>query len=128
VKTKSSRSQRISTMPSSDLLQCRVFRHVVLDILHEIDLRKAGHKAPTYRQTEQCSHLQKSKLHADSNGIATRWLRVVLKLLLHRGCVRLQAPITVRDLSSEVRRGWKQLIGRKLAILRPEKAGPGECP
>jgi hypothetical protein len=29
--------------------------------------------------------------------------------------VRLQAPITVRDLSSEVRRDWIQLIGRKPA-------------
>ena len=35
-----------------------------------------GHKAPTYRQTEQWRHIQKS----DSNGNATRWLRVVLKL------------------------------------------------
>jgi hypothetical protein len=69
-----------------DLLQCMLFRHVVLDILHGIDLRNTGHKAPTYRQTEQCSHLQKSKLHADSNSIAMRWLRAVLKLLLHRGC------------------------------------------
>jgi hypothetical protein len=68
------------------VLLCRLFRHMVLDILHGIDLRNTGHKAPTYRQTEQCSHLQKSKLHADSNGIATRWLRAVLKLLLHRGC------------------------------------------
>src|SRR5580700_11670763 len=68
------------------VLQCRLFRHVVLDILHGIDLRNTGHKAPTYRQTEQCSHLQKSKLHADSNGIATRWLRAVLKSLLYRGC------------------------------------------
>jgi hypothetical protein len=29
--------------------------------------------------------------------------------------VRLQAPITVRDLSSEVRRDWIQLIGRNPA-------------
>jgi hypothetical protein len=35
------------------MLQCRLFRHVALDILHGIDLRNTGHKAPTYRQTEQ---------------------------------------------------------------------------
>jgi len=63
----------------------RLFGRVVLDILYGIDLRKAGHKAPTYRQTEQRLHLQKLKL-TDSYGFATRWLRAVLKLLLHRGC------------------------------------------
>jgi hypothetical protein len=42
--------------------------------------------------------------------------------------VGLKAPITVRDLHSEVRRDWKQLIGRKLAHSTAVKTGLGECP
>jgi hypothetical protein len=42
--------------------------------------------------------------------------------------VGLKAPITVRDLHSEVRRDWKQLIGRKLAHGTAVKTGLGECP
>jgi hypothetical protein len=42
--------------------------------------------------------------------------------------VGLKAPITVRDLHSEVRRDWKQLIGRKLAHSMAVKTGLGECP
>jgi hypothetical protein len=45
-----------------------------------------------------------------------------------RRCVGLKAPITVRDLHSEVRRDWKQLIGRKLAHTTAVKTGLGECP
>jgi hypothetical protein len=40
----------------------------------------------------------------------------------------LKAPITVRDLHSEVRRDWKQLIGRKLAHSTAVKTGLGESP
>jgi hypothetical protein len=40
----------------------------------------------------------------------------------------LKAPITVRDLHSEVRRDWIQLIGRKLAHITAVKTGLGECP
>ena len=42
--------------------------------------------------------------------------------------VGLKAPITVRDLHSEVRRDWIQLIGRKLAHITTVKTGLGECP
>jgi hypothetical protein len=42
--------------------------------------------------------------------------------------VGLKAPITVRDLHSEVRRDWKQLIGRKLAHSTAVKTGLGESP
>jgi hypothetical protein len=44
------------------------------------------------------------------------------------GTVGLKAPITVRDLHSEVRRDWKQLICRKLAHSTAVKTGLGECP
>jgi hypothetical protein len=42
--------------------------------------------------------------------------------------VGLKAPITVRDLHSEVRRDWIQLICRKLAHSTAVKTGLGECP
>jgi hypothetical protein len=42
--------------------------------------------------------------------------------------VGLKAPITVRDLHSEVRRDWIQLIGRKLAHTTAVKTGLGEFP
>jgi hypothetical protein len=45
-----------------------------------------------------------------------------------RHSVRLQAPITVRDLSSEVRRDWIQLISRKPAHTTAVKTGLGETP
>ena len=35
------------------LLQCRLFGHVVLGILHGLTYEKSGHKAHTYRQIEQ---------------------------------------------------------------------------
>jgi hypothetical protein len=62
------------------MLQCRLFRHVVLDISHGLTYEKLDIRFPTYRQTEQRFHIQKP----DSNGIATRWLHAALKLLLHR--------------------------------------------
>jgi hypothetical protein len=46
------------------------------------------------------------------------------KLLLD--IVGLKAPSTVRDLHSEVRRDWKQLIGRKPAHTTAVKTGLGE--
>jgi hypothetical protein len=42
--------------------------------------------------------------------------------------VGLKAPSTVRDLHSEVRRDWKQLIGRKPAPTTAVKTGLGEPP
>jgi hypothetical protein len=42
--------------------------------------------------------------------------------------VGLKAPSTVRDLHSEVRRDWKQLIGRKPAHTTAVKTGLGETP
>jgi hypothetical protein len=42
--------------------------------------------------------------------------------------VGLKAPSTVRDLHSEVRRDWKQLIGRKPAHTTAVKTGLGESP
>ena len=38
---------------NSNLLQCRLFGHVVLGILHGLTYEKSGHKAHTYRQIEQ---------------------------------------------------------------------------
>jgi hypothetical protein len=55
--------------------------HVLLDfwfILHGLTLRNTGHKVPTYISTDQW-------LHTGSYGIATRWLRAALKLLLNCG-------------------------------------------
>ena len=57
-------------------------QHVLWTESYWIDLRKAGHMAPTYGQNDSIPN----ELHTDSYGIATRWLRVVLKLLLHCGC------------------------------------------
>jgi hypothetical protein len=42
--------------------------------------------------------------------------------------VRFTAAITVRELCSEVRQDWKQLIGRKLAHVTAVKTGLGERP
>ena len=42
--------------------------------------------------------------------------------------VRFTAAITVRELCSEVRREWTQLIGRKLAHITAVKTGLGERP
>jgi hypothetical protein len=43
--------EKIST--GGKVLQCGQFRHMVLEILYGVDLRKTEHKAPTYRQTGQ---------------------------------------------------------------------------
>jgi hypothetical protein len=61
---------------------CNVARVLDRKPLDWIDLRKAGHKAPTYRQNDSIP----KELRTDSYGIATRWLRAVLNLLLHYGC------------------------------------------
>ena len=59
----------------SNVLQCEQFEHVILDILHGL----------TYELNND-SITRSRKLRTDSSGIATRWLRAVLKSLLHRGC------------------------------------------
>jgi hypothetical protein len=52
-----------------------------------------------------------------------RYSNLRKRLLLKHSLVGLKAPITVRDLHSEVRRDWKQLIGRKLAHSTAVKTG-----
>jgi hypothetical protein len=61
--------------------------------------------APTYRQNDSIP----KELCTDNHGIATRWLRAVLKLLLHCGCNLKQkkegspGPLTIKAKSADDR-------------------------
>ena len=68
------------------MLQCERFEHVILDILHGLTYEILGIRPLLMDELNNDSITRSRKLRTDSSGIATRWLRTVLMLLLHRGC------------------------------------------
>ena len=76
----------LQTSDSWRLLQCEQFEHVILDILHGLTYEILGIRPLLMDELNNDSITRSRKLRTDSSGIATRWLRAVLKSLLHRGC------------------------------------------
>ena len=68
------------------MLQCEQFEHVILGILHGLTYEILGIRPLLIDELNNDSITRSRKLRTDSSGIATRWLRAVLKLLLHCGC------------------------------------------
>ena len=69
-----------------NLMQCERFEHVILDILHGLTYEILGIRPLLIDELNNDSITRSRKLRRDSSGIATRWLRAVLMLLLHCGC------------------------------------------
>ena len=68
------------------LLQCERIEHVTLDILHGLTYEILGIRPLLMDELNNDSITRSRKLRTDSSGIAKRWLRAVLMLLLHCGC------------------------------------------
>ena len=59
---------------------------MILDILHGLTYEILGIRPLLIDELNNDSITRSRELRTDGSGIATRWLRAVLKLLLHRGC------------------------------------------
>ena len=70
-------------------------RHVLWTESYWIDLQKAGHIAPTYRQNDSIPN----ELRMDSYGIATRWLRAGYALATH--CTEAITPLWLQPEAKE---------------------------